>query len=179
MEVNRYDNQDIPLCKFGPGGDFITEWPAPSCPQQFEVGEPNPLGKVLGLIGRFLGSAIGPDLIRDLTAELQPVEENVCFSATDLTPSVQEKTQNEQANESPDYAQAAGRTPGRGRVPRQTLLFSDDRGAGRGSRRKPSYRSRASRRPSRKRTGPSNPRQGTLFTLNRSGKTTAYKGSAA
>ena len=93
MEVNRFENQDIPLCKFGPGGDFITEWPASSASQPLEAESPNPVGKVLSLIARLLGSAIGPELINDLSTELKTAEE--ISSASDLKLSVQEETQHE------------------------------------------------------------------------------------
>ena len=107
MEVNRFENQDIPLCKFGPGGDFITEWPIPSASLPIESAQTDPIGKVLSLIGRLVGSAIGPELISNLSAE------NISSpSASDLEISVQEKTQNEQTQSSPDHTQAARRASG-------------------------------------------------------------------
>ena len=73
MDVNRFKNADIPICKFGPGGDFITPWPAlPAVPIP-EDSSADPITRILGLIGRLLGTSIQPELAEDLAAALQPV----------------------------------------------------------------------------------------------------------
>ena len=78
-----------------------------------------------------------------------------------------------------DHPASIRGSSGRRRIPVQTLLFSDDRGVGSIPRRKPSNRTRTSGRSARKKTGLSGSRQGTLFTLNRTGAASAREGSAA
>ena len=45
-----------PICKFGPGGDYVSAWPAVPL-YSIAAAEPNPLGRVLETIARMIGLA--------------------------------------------------------------------------------------------------------------------------
>jgi hypothetical protein len=164
---NRFSEQ--PLCKFGPGGDFVHEM----SPKQALPTVPrheNPLGKVLEIIGEMIGAAIGPELLLD-----QPKQPEKEFNKQTI---LVEKTKHENNQSGFDYyhPQTTGRTQGNRGVLCQAMLFADDGRDRTLSGRKTTHRIRAHRRTSRKRID-RNIREGqgsgSLFTAYETSKKTA------
>lgn len=167
--MNRFGKikQDIPLCKFGPGGDYVSSWsaPEPSKPQE----EHSPLGKVLNLIAEILGAAVQPEILTEIACAL-PTEPLNPQTAS------REKTKNEPAyshNTPPASYTPSGKT-----VCTEAMLFSDDWGIGCGPAHQSGHRIRTRRRTSRKRPSGTFNRQGTLFDTHTGRRSAAPAGSA-
>jgi len=168
--MNRFEKtkQDIPLCKFGPGGDYVNSWSAPESPMPQE--RHSPLGKVLNLIAEILGAAVQPEILTEIACAL-PTE------PLNLQTASREKTENEPAyshHTPPASYAAAGKTSCT-----EAMLFGDDWGTGCGPAHQPDHRVRARRRTSRKRPSGTFNRQGTLFDTYAGRRNPARAGSAA
>jgi hypothetical protein len=154
---NRFSEQ--PLCKFGPGGDFVQELSPKEALPKMPIQE-NSLGKVLEIIAEMIGVAVGPELLLDQPQQ----QDNVLKKQAFLT----EKTKNEtiQSGFSHHHSQATGRIEGNRCVPKQAMLFADDGRIGKFTGHKTPHRIRTYRRTSRKRTDRVLQRQSasTLFT---------------
>jgi hypothetical protein len=141
---NRFSEK--PLCKFGPGGDFVHELsPKEVLPKAATQG--NPLGKVLEIIAEMVGAAIGPELLLDC---VQPL--NIDQKELDFTIKA-EKTKNENNQSGLHYyhPQTTGRTSGNRCVSKQAMLFADDGRSSPFPGHKAPHRIRACRRTTRKR----------------------------
>lgn len=164
VNKNRFSEQ--PLCKFGPGGDFVQELSENDALPGASIQE-NPLGKVLEIIAEMIGAAIGPELLLD-----QPQQQDNGFNKQTF---LAEKTKHENIQSGFDYyhTQAAGRIKGNRCVSNQAMLFADDGRVGTFSGRKTPHRIRAYRRTARKRTdrvAVQRQSSGTLFTTFENGK---------
>lgn len=164
MDMNRFKNRsEKPLCKFGPGGEFVTDWPGGE--MKAYKSNKNPLGKVLSTIAEIIGATIDPELIAELTSAPKAAQ------ITDFN-TKKEKTSIEAAKPEPD-PKTIGHSQTDKQLPKQPMLFPDDRGIGRGVRRKPHNRIRAHRRTSRKTASRKVKRQNTLFEINLSSQSAA------
>jgi hypothetical protein len=156
-KFNRYfDEKDMPVCRFGPGGDFVVDWPAPSAACAASVGA-NPIGKVLETIAKIIGNVKTAELLKNSNTD------EISFALTNI-----EKTENLEdvidfnQSDEPDAQTAPGAQTGR-KLSEEPMLFDNASGAGRPVRHKPVNGVRAHRRPKRKRASFSTVRQGSLF----------------
>jgi hypothetical protein len=137
-----------PLCKFGPGGDFIVAW------------EPKP-SECAELVGRLLSSAI----------EALAVVFGLKRSTPPIYPNEQTDFHMEKSNDAIDNSTArdttdAASTPAPANdspLSREPLLFPDLVRNGIRIKHKPKHRIRTSRRTAKKGTAFRIPKQGSLF----------------
>ena len=147
-----------PVCRFGPGGDFISVWPgeynASSQPSS------SGLGKLLTLLGEMITAVLGSELNSP-----SGVATSVHCLAGQI-PAEEEKLKHAVRDSRTDEASYSAPTPvieSSGRFQGEPMLFGDDWGTGIGAGRKPKHRIRAYRRTSKKRHAFSLPGQGSLF----------------
>ena len=149
-----------PVCRFGPGGEYMFFWPAGSA--EFSSGQswPNSLSKVLGSIARIISATLSPQqLSADVTIE------NICQSAERISEH-KEQTHNAKPNGKPDkssYAPPNAVIRSNRKFQGQPMLFADDRGTGRRTNNKPKHHIRAYRGTAKKRAGFDIARQSTFF----------------
>ena len=155
MNKNRFNSNhdDKPLCRFGPGGEFVSDWPAKNV--NLPPAMDNPIGKVLALLADMIGTAISPELFTshnptdpdtETNGNQQPVEEKTTHAHKDTDNTLS------MAGAMPDST-----------IPGQSMLFPDDRRVGRPAKRKQKHRIRAYRRPAKYRPDYQIDGQGTLF----------------
>jgi hypothetical protein len=167
MERFRQTNQNTPLCKFGPGGDYVSEWDAVNAaPAEHKETH---LGQVLNVIAEIIGATVQPEILTEIACAL-PVEE-------DSHTSLPEKSNNQEIQadgpKHTSYPKAARNASTSRKLSKQPMLFGDDWGTGTSTKHKPNHRLRAHRKPSRKRpVGPVHG-QGTLFEVDTLGRKTA------
>ena len=163
MKQNRFGNfnlgSDGPVCKFGPGGDFVREWPArKKVPKQKET----PLGKVLTTIAEILGTTISPEVPAAAEGHWD-IGINKLFKGSAFT---EEPSGADNRSKRNDQSSSTGSVKSNSNVRAEPLLFADDRRVSRKVRRKPNYRIRTHRSTSKKRTSSQLEGQGTLFEIN-------------
>jgi len=144
VEIGRTNRQDMDkaVCKFGPGGQFVSLWAGGS------TNAGGPLGKVLAAITDIVMATFAAEAL----AQPGPI------------PTKQEKSVD--GSKKPNlgaYAAATAAFKGSGAVSGQAMLFGNNSGAGRAVGHKPQYRIRAYRRSSRKRVVFGTTGQGLLF----------------
>jgi len=157
--MNYHDNTfdpDIPLCSFGPGGDFTGHWS--------ELLKDNPapqtkLGKVLAALAEIVTATAACGVVPEATeAEPQAAAvPNIRIVKTEMRKGVHIKAIHPSDTKAARAAQAGRPAPG------QLLLFGLDAGAGGGSADKQDNSVRAHHRPAKKKAAFGRPRQGTLF----------------
>jgi hypothetical protein len=146
-----------PLCKFGPGGDFVWFWP--SEPSESAGLSPNSLGKLLARLGEIMngllsshpGAAAMPGVIDGSTNRILRGEGNLEYAHENF------KT------DETTYAASSSITGGDSGFSGEPMLFADDWRVGRRVRHKPKHHIRAYRRTAKKRTTVSGCGQGSLF----------------
>ena len=159
MVSNRFNNEsNEPLCKFGPGGDFVTNWPEGNYKRRERID--NPLGRVLGAIADIIGATVKPELISELTHK--PDIKRLINANTES----EDKASAAPKTSQPNHAETISGTKADSTIRGEPMLFADDRGTGRRVRRKPNHRIRAHRRTAKKRSSDKSSGQGTLFDLN-------------
>lgn len=155
MRQYREDFGDIPLCRFGPGGDFVSYWPkgsGESYPQSYESN----LTKIIERLSQIISGVIQsrPDV-------------KVTFADAEAT--ILQKTQNERTiiakpkNKKQSHSATNSASLSDKKVSGQQLLFADDWGAGERAGHKPKHNVRAHRRASKKRVSFKWHRQSSLF----------------
>jgi len=149
--MTEFDDFNVPVCRFGPGGEYVKDWPAKKSP--LPEPESNPLGKVLALIADVMGTTVGGELM--IQAGIEEPAENY------LIPEKQSGAANR--GENPSYAPSTAGAKDSSRISAEAMLFADDSRSSRRAGRKPHHRIRAYRRTSRKRTARRIEGQGTLF----------------
>ena len=167
MDFSRFSQSqdDQPLCKFGPGGDYLTNWPAEDNLQENVEPQLNPIGKILSTIADMVGATLDPEILEEMTrhADIEgPV--TITIGKEDITDEKTNKGHN---------TQAACRPETSGPVRKQTMLFSDDWRTGPAAGRKQANRVRTHRRPAKKRSNYKIKGQGTLFEINFVGQSAA------
>ena len=168
MDVGRFGEfGDGPLCRFGPGGDYVREWGGGDKPAVTGDGG-NPLFKILAGIADMIGATVDPGILADMSVDgpedfgpvfVSGVKEGSCDGADGIR--------------SEGDAEAVGDTSADRRVSGQTMLFGDDGGGGGGGRRKSNHRIRAHRKPAKKRVACEVEGQGTLFEIDGIGQSAA------
>jgi len=160
-------NKGAPLCKFGPGGDYVDEWDAPSVlgPQPKE----SHLGQVLTVIAELIGATVQPEMLTEIACVL-PVEAEI---EKPLPKKISFQENATDGSQHTNHAQATRNATAGRKLSKEPMLFCDDWGAGGGAKHQPNHRIRTHRRASRKRTAGSVNGQGTLFTIDQLGRKTA------
>jgi hypothetical protein len=167
MERFRKPNNDIPLCKFGPGGDYVNAFNAsvPAKPPEKE----SPLGQALTAIAEIIGATIQPEILTEIACALPAAYEPQ--KPVSETQDYQEKP--EDGVRKADYAKTVRNTPPSGKLSKEPMLFGDDWGTGSKLKYQSNHRVRTHRRASRKKAAGPIHGQGTLFEINKSGRKTA------
>ncbi len=131
--MNLEKRNNIPLCKFGPGGEYQNDW---SMSQPVTNRSSSAIGKLLDIIAEMTG----------LTEEPQPLTKKQVIN---------EAKQNN--------AKATSNSTISGRLSSQPTLFSDDIGIGSPSKARANNRVRTHRRVTKKRAANSCRWESTLF----------------
>ena len=169
MNVRRFNIDDgkQPLCKFGPGGDYVYNWPGENA--ALTTSGRNSLGRVLGALAQIIGATINCELLSEFqNAAAAEIED------ADKGQLPKEKT--ESANRKPpepNYSATIRGAKENKTFPTQPMLFADNGRACRRVRHKQTHRLRAHRRTSRKKTARQIKGQGTLFEINGPGQSAA------
>jgi hypothetical protein len=159
MEDDRNERFE-PVCKFGPGGDFVSVWP----PESYGLAQPsaNSLTKLLarlsGMIGKLLGSEAfgvpaGPTGAYEVAEGIPSGKGDMDYAGKDFNV------------DEPGYAAAATVTASNRLFSGEAMLFADDWRTGGRAGRKPKHHIRTYRRTAKQRTAVSAGGQGTLFEL--------------
>jgi len=141
---SRLDNQIEPVCKFGPGGDFVSVWPGE--PQQSRQPSTNRLTKLLTSLSEMISTLLGSELN---TAS----KENLEYA-------VESKADKSAYSPSTTVIKSDSLISG------EPILFADDRRISVRAGHKPKHRIRAYRRAAKKRSALSFGGQGSLFETN-------------
>ncbi len=164
MDRGRFDAyRDEPICKFGPGGDYVRQWPGKAAGKGEPVGAvENPLRKVLDRLADIIGTTVNIASLSGIDVE-GPQEIGACEIVNE-----EEREENHVAadNESgTGNAETIRDTQAHPAVRAEPLLFADDSRVGAGGRRKSNHRIRAHRRTAKKRAAQKIDGQGTLFEI--------------
>lgn len=154
------DSQNEPVCRFGPGRDYVSIWPPE--PVGRPVASPNSLTKVLSSIAEIMATFVGsqPRCTAALSAITDRPTERIRFpKETKLHAS-----DDRRADSTTDPAPAAN-TTGNSGLSTEPTLFPDDSGSSIRIRHKPKHSVRAHRRTAKKRSALSLPGQGSLFDI--------------
>jgi hypothetical protein len=143
-----------PICKFGPGGEYVSNWPA--VPLYNATPQDNPLARVLDTIARMVGLSPTQSLALQTRRAHDPQIQK-------LIQKRREKNERAAKQNSPAYAAPITVVGDDGPFSGKPTLFSDDTGTGFAPQHKPNHRIRASRRPARKRFAGGMLKQGSLF----------------
>jgi len=139
--------QIVPLCSFGPGGDFVCPWPLESrLPIQYSS---NPLSRLLSAIGAVITTML----------DLEPDDPSACkeiplyeYTNDRITPTT---------HTSPIAIIKSNRF-----LAENQVLFADNCGAGKSIEHKQNYRIRTYNRAAKKKPAFRLLRQGSLFEIN-------------
>ena len=154
MDEKRFKNSSDPLCKFGPGGEFTSDWPANADRKPASV---NSIGKVLSTIAGMIGATIYPELLAE-------IENETAIEMTVYRQMAKEKTSSARKQfASFGNTPSAQRTQGDRLHPGQSMLFADDCRGSRKTKRKSQHRIRTCRRVTKKKTSDRVKGQGSLF----------------
>jgi len=156
------DINSDPLCKFGPGGDFVKDWSVGRV--KLTETDKNPVSTILAMIAGMLGTAVRAEILME---EAEPEKTGNCDFGKEKTSGA-----GKQRN-IPNHTEAARRAKADSELRKEPMLFSDDRGIGTTVGHKPKYRIRTCRRSSRKGASDSVKGQGTLFEINGAGQSAA------
>lgn len=161
MDRGRFDAfRDEPICKFGPGGDYVRTWPPKAAGKADGVGAAeNPLRKVLERLADIIGANVNIASISGIGVD-GPQEIAACQIVNEEREEDHVATGNESGT---GNAETIGDAQAHPAVRAEPLLFADDSRAGSGGRRKSNYRIRAHRKTARKRAAQKIDGQGTLF----------------
>ncbi len=146
--ISDRDNQFEPICRFGPGGDFVSDLPQ-SQPQP-NLPSHNPLGKVLETIGEIMNAVLG--------AEFQADEKNFLDAKGNFKYEVKISD-----TENPPYPATARIIKSDSLLSGQQMLFPDNRRISIKSVHKQKHRIRTHHRTAKKRPSLSIAGQGSLF----------------
>ncbi len=146
---------DIPLCRFGPGGDFVSYWPkgsGESHPESYE----NKLTKIIERLSQIISGMIQSR--PDVQVTFSGMEATILQKKQDERTIIAKATIKKQSHSTTNSASLSDKE-----VSGQQLLFADDWGAGERAEYKPKHNVRAHRRASKKRVSFKWHRQGSLF----------------
>lgn len=156
--LNRFENDNTPLCRFGPGGDFTFDW----LTQSLNPDQPadNRLDKILASLSEIIAAMLGagPDARPAENQKYQQSPKHIIF------PIGQSKYADKtiKPDKTPHPATASTVKNGSS-LPDQQMLFPDDGGDSRRASNKPKYRIRTYRRAAKKKALVGIFGQGSLF----------------
>jgi len=155
MDKNKrfYNEDNTPVCRFGPGGDFFTDWPD----KKISKVSRQPIGSVLKAIAKMLDTVITEELLQNSTLE----KINLAVNGALLSTNMEDKIDVNKSNE-PDAPTITGPEADR-QLPKEPMLFDNASGTIAGTGHKSNNSIRAHRRPKRKRIAFGTIRQGSLF----------------
>ena len=169
--MTEFDEFDMPVCRFGPGGDYVNDWPGAKT--QSPNQGPNPLSKVLAMIADVMGTTVSGEL---MIQEQTPLYISAAGTPKKSQADIEGPTDNHLLREKqsgaankPDHTSNAPSTAGTksdSPTAAESMLFADDSRSSRAAKHKPHHRIRAYRRTPRKRTPRPVEGQGTLFEVN-------------
>lgn len=155
MEPNRFENEGRPLCKFGPGGDYISDWPGNG--RSYSEKNTNVLSKVLSTVASILGATIKAEMLKDM-------ENQVELEAAVIAKLAEDKIAGKYEQPEPtDHTTSTCGTKSDSLLRKEPLLFGDDCGIGNQAKRKSNHRVRTHRRTTRKKAAQWDKGQGSLF----------------
>ena len=171
MDLGRFDAfGDGPICKFGPGGDYVRTWPGNAAGKADAVGAvENPLRKVLERLADIIGANINIASISSVRVE-GPREIGGCEIVNEEREEDHVAADNKSGT---GNAETIRDTQAHPAVRAEPLLFADDSRVGAGGRRKSNHRIRAHRKTAKKRTAQKIDGQGTLFEIDRTSQSAA------
>ncbi len=166
MHENRFKNQkfDVPLCRFGPGGEYVKDF------EGLGAADDKNRGSLRGLLlslAEIAGAAVNPELLEEMVegpVDVPDSKQGVTFK--EKTEIVSKKTNKRNSKTDGGFGKHS-------KIPTQQMLFSDDIGISTAGKSKPKYHIRTRRRTSQKRSDMRIPGQGSLF------ETDQKRGSAA
>jgi hypothetical protein len=156
------NDKNFPVCRFGPGGDFVQDY----WPDKTESQAPRqPIGSLLKAIAKMLDVVINEELLQDSTIE----KINLAINGAQLTADLENEIDidksiyGEQSRTiESDAPPVAGLEADR-QLQKEPLLFDNASGTGAIAGHKPTDGIRARRGSKRKRSAFSAPWQGSLF----------------
>jgi hypothetical protein len=151
-KFNNFYDEDIPVCRFGPGGDFFSDWPA-----RVKKDYSQPIGSILAAISKIIDAAITSQLLQDPILE----KINLAVNGGEFSANMEDKFDVNKSDES-DAQTIAGLEADR-KLSQEPMLFDNASGNGKPLGHKQNNGVRAHRRPKRKRITFSASRQGSLF----------------
>jgi hypothetical protein len=162
MDKNKrfYNEDDTPVCRFGPGGDFFTDWPD----KKVSKVSRQPIGSVLKAIAKMLDTVITEELLQNSTLEkinLAVNGESEISNFKSQISNMEDKIDTDKSIE-PDAPTITGPEADR-QLPKEPMLFDNASGTIAGTGHKSNNSIRAHRRPKRKRIAFGTIRQGSLF----------------
>jgi hypothetical protein len=164
MDEKRFKNSSDPLCRFGPGGEFTSDWPVSADAKTSSV---NSIGRVLSTIAGMIGATIYPELLAE-------IENETAVEMTVYRQMAKEKTSSERKQfRSFGNASSTQRTQGDRCHRGQSMLFADDCRGSRKAKRKSQHRIRTCRRVTKKKTSNGLQGQGSLFETNSASQSAA------
>lgn len=146
-----------PVCRFGPGGDFINDWP-PGHRGSIRPA-PNSLAAVLARLSKIINALTGPAFDAIATPQgIQSTAEQLLHRKGKLEYAAQTIRTDKSADAPP-----APIVKGDSKLPAQSMLFPDDSRVGIRPRRKPNHHIRTYCRAAKKSFAFNVLRQGSLF----------------
>jgi len=145
--MERFSDNQFPLCRFGPGGEFVKDWPfGKSMPQE------NSLGDILRCIAEIINctSQVNDQMVETILSAGQK----------------RDKTNDKDSPESQTDPKAARTAADNRKLSPQPMLFADDSRTGAADRAKPKHRIRAYSATAKKRLSIRITGQGSLFESN-------------
>jgi len=155
---NHFDEQNEPVCRFGPGGDFVSFWPPRHSASRKAV--PNSLALLLERLAKIINAKLTPDF--DASAD----SPKITHQPQPLTLAEKGKLEYEvkhAKSEKPTNTATISVINSNCDLQDQPLLFPDDRRVGISTGHKPKHRIRTYRRTSKKKAPVQLSGQGSLF----------------
>lgn len=155
------EKQIEPICRFGPGGDFVSVWPT----ELRESHQPssNRLAKLLGSIAEIIAPLLGSEIDSTISTatNIQTTAEKIAAEKENLEYGVKVSHADK-----PAYAAPAPIIKGNRRFSGEPVLFADDWRISIRAGHKPKHSIRAYRRTAKKRSSSDVPGQDSLFETN-------------
>jgi len=151
-----------PVCKFGPGGDFVTDWPGSG--QKLGANEPNAIARLLATLGAIINNMVGCEFQPNSFASQAELVREKRFPSYKKT--VESSTKRGYFDNSDAPMRGLSKSANRG-ASSQPRLFSDDWTTRSKAGHKPKHHVRAYQRTSRKRPAAIASDQGMLFEIDR------------
>jgi len=150
------NDENLPLCRFGPGGQYVTNWPGTAGNETSNASK-RPISSVLNAISKMLDNVVSRELMQNSTVDK-------IYSAiqnSQLPDNLEYEIEFDKPNNI-NASSASGFEAGQ-QFQTQQMLFDNASGACQSFGHKPNNSVRAHHRPKRKRPAFGKPWQGSLF----------------